>query len=96
MQGEPESVRKLVSILAVDEDFIPTFDMTILAGRNFSKDRASDFGSAAIINESALKVLGLNNPEMAVNQELTVGESTPKKIIGVVKDFHQQSLSVSS
>jgi putative ABC transport system permease protein len=92
MQGEPESVRKLVSILAVDEDFIPTFDMTILAGRNFSKDRASDFGSAAIINESALKVLGLNNPEMAVNQELTVGESTPKKIIGVVKDFHQQSL----
>jgi putative ABC transport system permease protein len=92
MQAEPESVRKLVSILAVDEDFIPTFDMTILAGRNFSKDRASDFGSTAIINESALKVLGLNNPEMAINQELTVGESTPKKIIGVVKDFHQQSL----
>jgi putative ABC transport system permease protein len=92
MQGEPESVRKLVTILAVDEDFIPTFDMKILAGRNFSKDRASDFGSATIINESALKVLGLNNPEMAINQELTVGESTPKKIIGVVKDFHQQSL----
>jgi len=66
--------------------------MTILAGRNFSKDRASDFGSATIINESALKALGLNNPEMAINQELTVGESTPKKIIGVVKDFHQQSL----
>lgn len=92
MQGEPESVRKIVNILAVDEDFIPTFNMTLLAGQNFSKDRASDFGSATIINESALKALGLSTPEIAINQELTVGTSAPKKIIGVIKDFHQQSL----
>lgn len=92
MEGEPESVRKIVNILAVDEDFIPTFDMTILAGRNFSKDRASDFGGATIINESALKALGLNTPEQAIDQELTLGAATSKKIIGVIKDFHQQSL----
>jgi putative ABC transport system permease protein len=92
MQGEPETVRKTVNILAVDEDFIPTFDMTILAGRNFSKDRVSDFGSATIINESALRALGLNNPEIAINQELTIGTATSKNIIGVIKDFHQQSL----
>ncbi|MBX2962125.1 MAG: ABC transporter permease [Cyclobacteriaceae bacterium] len=92
IQGEPESIRKLVNILAVDEDFIPTFNMTILAGRNFSKDRVSDFGSATIINESALKALGLNTPEQAIDQELTLGTATSKKIIGVIKDFHQQSL----
>ncbi len=92
MDGEPETVRKMVNILVVDEDFIPTFDMTILAGRNFSKDRASDFGSTTIINESALKALGLNTPEMAIDQELTIGTSNSMKIIGVVKDFHQQSL----
>jgi putative ABC transport system permease protein len=89
-KSEPENVRRLLSILAVDEDFIPTYDLKILAGRNFSKERISDLGEAIIINESALKFLDIKNPEEAINQELVVGGI--KTIVGVIKDFHQQSL----
>ena len=91
-KSEPENVRKILSILAVDEDFLPTYDLKMLAGRNFSKERMSDLGEAAIINESALKLLGIKSPEEAINQELVVGATGAKTIVGVIKDFHQQSL----
>ncbi len=91
-KSEHESVRKSLSILAVDEDFLVTYDLHILAGRNFSKERVSDFGSAVIINESALKLLDIKTPEEAINQELVTGVTETKTIIGVIKDFHQQSL----
>ena len=86
-----DQTEKPSSLMAVDEDFIPTFGMTLLAGRNFSKDRVSDLGNTVIINEAALRLLDMKNPEMAVDQDLLVANS-PKKIIGVVRDFHQQSL----
>ena len=91
-KDEPSNVRRLATILAVDEDFIPTYDVKLVAGRNFSKDRTSEYGRAVIINESALKLLGLKDSEAAINQELVVGDRELKNIIGVVKDFHQESL----
>ena len=91
-KSEQENVRKLLNILAVDEDFVPTYDLKLLAGRNFSKERISDLGDAVIINESALQYLDIENAEEAINQELVVGVGGIKTIIGVVKDFHQQSL----
>jgi len=95
-KSEPENVRRLLNILAVDEDFIPTYDLSILAGRTFSKDRISDLGQAVIINESALKFLDIKNPEEAINQELVVGAYEIKTIVGVVKDFRQQSVKQPS
>ncbi len=91
-KSEPENVRKLLNILAVDDDFVPTYDLKLLAGRNFSKEIISDLGDAVIINESALHYLDIKNPEDALNQQLVVGDVGIKTIIGVVKDFHQQSL----
>lgn len=91
MKTEPESNRRLTSILAVDEDFIPAYDIKMLAGRNFIKDLASDYGGAVIINESALAQLGIASPEMIIDQTLIVSDR-PKTIVGVIKDFHQQTL----
>jgi len=90
-KSDPDNVRKLLNILAVDDDFIPAYELKILAGRNFSKTRVSDFGSAVVINESAVRLLGFENPEAAIGREIVSGADL-KTIVGVIRDFHQQSL----
>ncbi|REA63557.1 ABC transporter permease [Dyadobacter luteus] len=84
---------KLCNMLAVDEDFIPTYNIKLLAGRNFSKDLSLD-NESVIINTSALKAFGFASAEQAINQE--IGDVIPKKIVGVVNDFHQQSLKTAN
>ncbi|HZY39943.1 MAG TPA: ABC transporter permease [Mucilaginibacter sp.] len=78
----------------VDEDYIPTLHMQILAGRNFSKDMATD-SSAVIINEAFEKLLGYKNPldhfiYTPANSQLT--KLNKLHIVGVVKDFNFKSL----
>ncbi|GAB3524999.1 ABC transporter permease [Emticicia fontis] len=80
---------KLCHVVAIDEDFIPAYQMKLLAGRNFTKEMMLD-DQAIIINETAMKAFGFLSPESALNQE--IGDASPKKIVGVVKDFHQESL----
>jgi putative ABC transport system permease protein len=91
MESESENVRRITSILAVDEDFIPAYDIKLLSGRNFMKDHTTDFGGAVIINESALNLLGFKSPELVIGEELILADQS-KTIIGVIKDFHQMSL----
>ncbi|HLT46510.1 MAG TPA: ABC transporter permease [Rubricoccaceae bacterium] len=69
----------------VDADLLPTLGMRLVAGRNFSGDLASD-SSAVILNEAAVRALGL--PGDPLGQEVNEGQ----RVIGVVADFHFQSL----
>ncbi|QDK79918.1 FtsX-like permease family protein [Spirosoma sp. KCTC 42546] len=84
---------KLCRMLAVDEDFIPTYKIKLLAGRNFNKELVLD-NEAVIINKSALKAFGFATAQQALNQE--IGNVLPKTIVGVVNDFHQQSLKTAN
>ena len=79
----------------IDHDYMNTLSMEMLSGRNFSKQYGSD-SNAIIINESAAKFLGFDNP---VGKKLYTNDdvSGPAKlvsfqIIGVVKNFHYESL----
>ncbi len=81
----------------VDYDYINTLGMQIVQGRNFSKEFGSD-STAFIINETAAKVLGYDDPigkkiytnyQDGPNDKRTLKSYT---IIGVVKDFHFESL----
>jgi putative ABC transport system permease protein len=56
-------------MLAVDEDFIPTYNITLLAGRNFSKDLVLD-NESVIVNKSALKAFGFASAEQAINWKI--------------------------
>jgi ABC-type antimicrobial peptide transport system permease subunit len=68
-------------------DFIETMGMKMAAGRSYSKDYG-DLASKLILNEAAVKLMHLKDP---VGKTLKYfGE--PKQIIGVVKDFHFESL----
>jgi putative ABC transport system permease protein len=76
----------------VDYDYVKTLGMEIVAGRNFSKDFGTD-SSALLITETTAKMLGFDN---------AIGKTIYKpgnnnivaawQIIGVVKDFHFESL----
>ena len=80
-----------MNILAVDYDFAETYGLEMATGRTFSEEFPSDT-SAFLINEAALKALGWQQPDEALNQELTRQFSDTREIVGVVKDFHIQSL----
>ena len=72
---------------AVGYDFIKTMHLQMTEGRDFSKDFATD-SVGYILNESALKIIGYKDP---VGKPLTFWEKKGT-IIGVLKDFHFNSL----
>ena len=89
-----------VSNYSVDEDFFETFGIDVVAGRNFSADIESDKSEAYILNETAVRRLGIEDP---IGQPFTwskgavasgYGRADVKQgyIVGVVKDFHERSL----
>lgn len=75
----------------VDEDYIPQFDLKVVAGRAFSRDFATDSTQAMVVNEKAVKLLGYSSPEDAIGANFRQW-GREGKIIGVVKDFHFTSL----
>ncbi len=80
----------------VDEDYISTLDMKMVAGRNFSSQMLTD-SSGIIINEAAAKFMGLNTPVDKImyrsrGGQQTMSNMTQYHIIGVVKDFNFSSL----
>ncbi|GAB3275272.1 ABC transporter permease [Larkinella harenae] len=88
----PESDR-LYETLMVDFDFIKTYDLKLVAGRPFDRNRPAD-SLGLVLNESAVKQFGFTSGEQAIGEKVLL-ETThdhPHEIIGVVKDYHQQSL----
>jgi putative ABC transport system permease protein len=78
----------------VDEDYIPTFGMEIVKGRNFSKEFATD-SNTILLNESAAKLFGYANPigkKITTFEDMNTGKTKEYKIIGIVRNFHFASL----
>jgi len=74
--------------LDTDEDYAKTFQLELKEGRFFSSEFPTD-NTAAVINEKAAEFMGLKNP---VGEVLTTPWGAKLTIIGVLKDFHFQSL----
>ncbi len=72
----------------VDHDYLETLGINVIEGRNFSREMASDSTDAAIINRSMAQKLGLNDP---LGKRIVIN-SRGWTIIGVVEDFHFNSL----
>ncbi len=77
-------------VIGVDHDFIDAFQLEILQGRNFSRDYTTD-ESTVLLNESAVRLMGFEDMESALDQEIFFWGDT-FRIIGVFKDYHQESL----
>ena len=73
-----------------DEDFIPLYGLKVIAGRNFLPHQNY---LELIVNRKALKTLGFNSPEDAINQKVyNEGWKYTHTIVGVIEDFHQRSV----
>lgn len=73
-----------------DYQYLPVYGIKLLVGRNFSKEFISD-DKAVLLNETALKTLGFESPDDALNKDIIFWE-TRYKIIGIVKNYSQKSL----
>ncbi|MFZ0281830.1 MAG: FtsX-like permease family protein, partial [Bacteroidales bacterium] len=78
-----------IAHVRIDGQFIPTYKIKILAGRNFREDISTDFGY--IINEIAVKKIGWKSPEDAIGRVIEYS-GRRGSVIGVVNDFHYESL----
>jgi putative ABC transport system permease protein len=74
----------------VDHDFLSTYDIRLLAGRDFLREVKADDTTAFLINETAVKDFGWTAEE-AIGKKVRMWRNEGK-IIGVMKDFHYRSL----
>ena len=89
------------NMFLIDEDYIPTMGMTMVAGRNFSKAFGTDAREGFVLNETAVRELGWGTPARAIGQSISWRQWEPPtpadsikrgKVIGVVKDFNYKTI----
>ncbi len=90
--GKPGAERtSTIYTVGVDEQFLPSFEFGLAAGRFFSKEFQSD-ERAAILNMEALRLLEIATPEQALAQRLVWRNSDTLTVVGVLAPFHNRSL----
>jgi putative ABC transport system permease protein len=95
-EGVAEGGRQVIPYVEIDEDYLDTMGMKVVAGRNFSREFPSD-KKAVILNETLVKQIGWEDPlgktvsmtDFDEKQEVIL---IPYTVIGVVRDFHFESL----
>lgn len=102
-EGKQPTEENLVSLQCwrVDHDYVKTLGMKIIDGRDFSREFPSDSG-AVILNQAAVDMFGYTGNAVGKNISTFAGNNTDAafdpnayqhfKVIGVVEDFHFESL----
>lgn len=88
--GDPAKTGITLYHLGVDYDFVPDYNIRLVAGRNFSTQFPTD-RKAVLINQRTADLMGFKSPADALNGRLRRGRDT-LRIIGVTADFHMQGL----
>jgi putative ABC transport system permease protein len=76
--------------IAVDQEFFDTYGIPFVAGRNFSKAIKTDDSLSFVLNEAAVKMIGMTPEEILKKDFQYFG--VRGRVIGVVRDFHFESL----
>jgi len=91
-EGKDPELQTLIGFSAVDFDYIETLQIDILEGRSFSKDYptdlATDSNGVFLINEEVVKIMNVENP-VGMRFDFI---GLKGKIIGIMKNFHFQSV----
>jgi len=97
-EGLPEDAEKSIKIVTVDFDFFETLENRIVAGRSFSEEYGTDSVSTFILNETAVRDIGWEDPigkwfETSTLDPATDNWKTRRGIVvGVAEDFHFESV----
>ncbi|MCJ7582505.1 MAG: ABC transporter permease, partial [Candidatus Aminicenantes bacterium] len=89
LPGQSEWIN--MPIAHVNFDYFKTFGISAIQGRLFLNQMKTDGDEALILNESALKTMGLDQDVIGKQIQITWPFST-RRVIGIVKDFHFESL----
>jgi putative ABC transport system permease protein len=90
-QGLTSEDNLFIGTVGVDFNFAQTYGLKLVAGRDFSESHSTDKTEGFLINETGVKQLGWKSAADAVGMALNL-EGKQGKIVGVLKDFHNQSL----
>lgn len=77
--------------LFIDPDFVETYGLDLVAGRDLSTEYPSDTAAAFLVNETLVRQVGWGNPQAALGKAVTMehgGKLRSGQIVGVVRDFH--------
>ncbi len=88
-EGRPSDAKMEIKADFVDYDYIETFEIPLVEGRSFSREYATDLETAFIVNEEAVRRMGLEKPVVGKRFGFW---NIDGQIIGVMKDAHFQSL----
>ena len=92
---DPQDSYETVYIVGMDDQYIPTFQLELLSGRNFDKSFGNEEQSV-ILNEASMRQFGFANPEEAIGRRVMLGNpDNVFSVVGVVKNFNQMSLKSS-
>lgn len=94
---EHEDEAFMVSIKMIDVNYLNFYNIPLVAGRMLTEADEANFSEVTLVNEATVKKLGFASNEEALGKSYTIGLSDGKKrfspqIVGVVKDFHFNSL----
>ncbi|MCD6065748.1 MAG: FtsX-like permease family protein [Bacteroidetes bacterium] len=91
-EGSQNNKMDAQNLISVDEKFLSTFGIQLVAGRDFSKETRTDSNASFIINEAAVKAFNWGTPQQALGKKIDVMRGHIGPVIGVVKDFNFASL----
>lgn len=88
-KGPDFSQSSRLKVITMDYDFIPEYEIKMVAGRPFQRGKEDDESGAYLINMAGVKEMGFSSPEEALGKSyLAHYHRKTKKIVGVTKDFH--------
>jgi len=76
--------------VGIDQDYIPSFDLKLAAGRSFDRAHTNDKKSV-ILNRAMAEALDFADPKMAIGEKVSHGGDT-LEVVGVLENYHQMSL----
>jgi putative ABC transport system permease protein len=90
LEGQPDNVSFTFDYIFSDYNFLKTYEIDLIQGRDFSRDFGEDKEGAFLINETAMSKLGWG--EETVGKKIGYSRDAMRPIVGIVKDFHYKSL----
>ena len=90
-EGFPDDHWQFYPAMVVQYDFLKTFDIPLVAGRDYNEANKTDPETGIIINEAMVRHMGWNSPQDALGKQFRSLNGN-ERVIGVFRDFHQTSL----
>lgn len=91
--GKAVNDNSVIDYRSTGYEFTRTVGAQLLAGRDFSPEFVADTATSVMLNEQAVKTMGLKNP---VGTKITWGDNPSLTVIGVIKDYSNEAIGRKS